>query len=382
MRRKWLFTAFAAISLASVLWARQAVVSLNDGGQIIGEVDDSDPDHIVVINHGVREILARSDVASIDYVDDLDGRFESRLGALAPRDIPGRLELARWADQFGRHDLARRAAADALAIDPTNPQAMDLLRFFNNEAALARLAAKKGPAPLTRPIVAQTEPLGKISLMPGPYLTVDQVNQLKQLELKPDDVFKVSFNRDVKKRYLARGEIGAATFYTMSDPDQARRILATGDAELANDVRIDSDPASMAEFRQRVLPIVLGGCAASGCHSTVARAGGFTLFTGDVSPRAEYTDFYLLQHYERLPAVRDGVVRVLIDRTHPDQSLLAEYCLPRDIGAPPHPKAENFKPIIPNRNDPRYVAMLRWITLLLKPEGGVYPEIHYPATQP
>jgi hypothetical protein len=72
----------------------------------------------------------------------------------------------------------------------------------------------------------------------------------------------------------------------------------------------------------------------------------------------------------------------MIDRTHPEESLLAQYCLPRDQAAPPHPDVGNFHPIYKNRFDPGYAEMLRWISLLLKPEGGSYPDIHYPATQP
>jgi hypothetical protein len=126
----------------------------------------------------------------------------------------------------------------------------------------------------------------------------------------------------------------------------------------------------------------LSGCAVSGCHNTVASAGGFLLFTGDNSPRADYTNFYILQHYERLPAVRDGIVRLMIDRTHPEDSLLGQYGLAQDMGAPPHPKADNFRPIFMGRSDGRYVSLLRWIGLLLKPEGGIYPDIHYTTTRP
>jgi hypothetical protein len=382
MRRRWLFGALAALSLASVLWARQGAVHLNDGSQIVGDVDESDPDRVVVINHGVREFFARTDITSIEYLDKLDEQFDTKLGALNAHDVAGRLDLARWVDGLGRHDLARRAAADALSIDPTNPQAMNLLKLVNDEAALARTTAHAPEPPVTRPAADANPPATPVAPMPGPYLTMDQVNQIRQLELKPDDAFKVTFQNDVRKRYLARGEIDAISFFQLLEPEQARRILATGDADLARDVRIDSDPAAMYEFRQKILPIVLGGCAVSGCHNTIAASGGFSLFTGDVSPRAEYTDFYILQHYERKPAVRDGVVRVMIDRTHPEQSLLAEYSLPREMAAPPHPKADNFRPVYTGRNDPRYDNLLRWISLLLKPEGGMYPDIHYPTTQP
>lgn len=380
-RGRW-FGALAIVALTSVLWARQGAVHLNNGAVITGDVDDSDPDKVIVIDHGVRESLARADVASIEYTDDLDEQFESRLARLGANDVAGRLNLARWVDGFGRHDLARRAAADALAVDPSNPQAKELLSTFNYEAALAKIAPAPPPAPATRAVLAPPSASRNANPPPRPYLSLDQVNEIRQIELKPDDTFRVSFEHDVRNRFLARGEIDRVSFFALPEQDQARRILATGDAALARDVRIDSDPASLDEFRLHISPLILGGCAVSGCHSTETAAGGFYLFTGDVSPPAEYTNFYLLQAYEKPSAVRGGVMRVMIDRTHPEESLLAQYSLPRDQAAPPHPAVDNLRPIYMNRFDPRYAALVQWISLLLKPEGGSYPDIHYPATQP
>jgi len=98
--------------------------------------------------------------------------------------------------------------------------------------------------------------------------------------------------------------------------------------------------------------------------------------------QAAYTNFYLLQRYRKSPAAGEPV-RLLIDRTYPELSLLVQYGLPMPLAAPPHPKAPGFHASFPNRDDPRCAEMIRWISVLLKPEGGSYPDIHYPpATQP
>jgi hypothetical protein len=388
MRKGLWFGVLAALTLASVLWGRPGVVHLTDGSQLSGDVDDSAADKVVITIHGVQEVLSRSSVASIEYFSSIDEAFVTRLAKLGPNDVNGRIDLAKWAGSVERYDLARSAAAEALAIDPTNPQAKDLLITYTYEAGLSRNA---GSEPSSRP--AEVQATGESAPVTQPsdrfYLTLEQVNEIRQSELKQDEGFRVSFPHDVRKRFLARGEIDATSFYSMSPGDQARRILQTGDANLARDVSIDSDPAAMAEFRRRVGPVIIGGCAAVGCHNSVTAAGGFGLFTHDDSPRALYTNFYMLQTYQKPPIVPGGPAIAMIDRIHPEQSLLAEYGLPQAIAAPPHPAVDKFHPAFPSRGDPRYESMIHWMGFLLRPEGGRYADIQYqppwaaqPATRP
>jgi hypothetical protein len=374
MPRIWLFAAFAALALTSVLWARQGVVHLKDGSELWGDVDQSDPDNVTITLHNVRETMSRADVESVEFFASLEEEFQVRLGRLKSDDVPGRLELARWADALGQYDLARQAAADALAIDSTNPDAREMMRTIGVQAAVVHSSTSTTP-PQTRPAVVITPTSAPAP--PKPYVTLDQVNEIRQLELKPDEPFKVSFQNDVKKRFLARGDIDSTSFYALSVDDQARKILATGDAALANDVRIVSDPASMAEFRAHILPYVLGGCAVSGCHNPLTPVGGFALFVKDDSPQAAYTNFYMLQSYRKAPATGGEPVRVMIDRIHPELSLLVQYGLPQKIAAPPHPAALNFHPPFPGRNDSRYQALIYWMVMSLRPEGDDFPGIHY-----
>jgi predicted CxxxxCH...CXXCH cytochrome family protein len=142
-------------------------------------------------------------------------------------------------------------------------------------------------------------------------------------------------------------------------------------------VIIESDPASLAEFRSRVGPVVVGGCAAVGCHSSATAAGGFGLFTHDDSPRAWYTNFYILQTWQQQAIVPGGASIAMIDRIHPEESLLAQYGLPLALAAPAHPALAKFRPAFPSRMEPHYQALIRWMGFLLRPEGGRYADIHY-----
>jgi len=216
------------------------------------------------------------------------------------------------------------------------------------------------------------------------YLSEDQINEIRQVEMKAGEPVRVTFLHDVRKRYLRAAGLDTAAFYSLSLADQAWEILTRGDPALANDVRITSDPAALAEFRtgaSHIQPVIVSGCAVSGCHNPAVGAGGFVLYSNDVSPRAAYTNFFRLTTYKTAGSLLEAS-RKMIDRIYPEQSLLAEYGLPQRLAQTPHPKAQDFKPVFTGKNDPHYQSLLHWISFDLKPDGGKYGFQFAPATQP
>jgi hypothetical protein len=390
MRKGWWFGGLAALALCSSLWARQGVVYLKSGGQISGDIDDSNPLSVTITLHDTQEILPRSQIRSIAYPGGIDQQFKRRMAKLAPDDVAGRLSAAQWAFEAHRYDLAQMAAAQALAIDPGNDQALELM-----QAILFQIhsAAGRGAAPPARPSPALAATAPATAPAAQPYLSLDQVNEIRQLELKPNDGFQVAFDHGVRKRFLQLGLTDATDFYAQSRMDQARQIMAQGNAALVRDVRILTDPASLAEFRARVQPMIMGGCAVSGCHDSKTAAGGFGLFTQDDSPQASYSNFYILQTFVRhapspppaaalpagtfAPPSNAGGQRLMIDRIYPNNSLLVQYALLPSLALTPHPAVADLRPVFVVRNDPRLQSLLYWIGLMLKPDGGRYPDIHY-----
>ncbi|MGA2232088.1 MAG: hypothetical protein ABSH22_14425 [Tepidisphaeraceae bacterium] len=366
MPKACFFCGLAGLVLVSALWARQGDVRLVNGTIVSGDVNDNDPNQVVVTLHGAQEIIQRDNVDSIEYFDGPDDEFTSRLSKLGARDVPGRLDLARWAADERRFDLAKSAVTDALAIDPSSAAAKELMRTIIYRSGLTTGAAE-----------ATTRPTATQPAIQRSYLTLDQINLIRQLEMKPDDAFAVTFTHDVRRRYLESGLIDAQQFYNLSPDEQAREILTRGAPALAADVRITGDPASMEFYRRQIQPMLMGGCAISGCHNTVAAAGGFALYGGDVSPQAWYTNFYLIQTHVTPPAEPGAAPRLMIDRTYPEKSLLAEYGLPRKQANSPHPAGAEFRPIFLGRNDERYLTMIRWIGSMLKPDAGSYGGIGY-----
>jgi hypothetical protein len=89
-----------------------------------------------------------------------------------------------------------------------------------------------------------------------------------------------------------------------------------------------------------------------------------------------YTNFYILQQYSKPietgvgPSPFGGkgpVQRKMIDRTNPDQSLLAQYALPVDFSMYRHPEVANYRPILSGRDDARYRRLISWMKDSLAP---------------
>jgi hypothetical protein len=214
----------------------------------------------------------------------------------------------------------------------------------------------------------------------GKYLTMEDVYAIRRAELLPDEQVRVEFSNNVRKRYLDSGGDGAA-FYGESETQQAMDIVQSGDANLAKDVHIVSDPRVMGQFRVSVQRRILAGCAAAGCHGG-AGAGGFVLYPDAREILPAYTNFYILQQTGRKLAGGDTigngpVYRPMIDRLHVDSSLLLQFALPPSQAWAPHPKAMGFKPMFGSPNDPGYQAICRWIESLnaIVPDYGITFEI-------
>jgi hypothetical protein len=90
------------------------------------------------------------------------------------------------------------------------------------------------------------------------------------------------------------------------------------------------------------------------------------------SDAATYTNFYILQKYTKTFQSTDSAVfgrgdlRV-IDRQHPEQSLLLQYGLPGSQAEYPHPDVPGYKPVFHGKADPRFQLIQNWIGKALQP---------------
>src|SRR5207245_7888611 len=88
----------------------------------------------------------------IEYTASLDDQYNERHAKLAPNDVKGRIDLASWATQNGRSDLAVKALDEAVKIDPASRDAALALDTAQRQVELeqrqhtAKPAAGPGPA--------------------------------------------------------------------------------------------------------------------------------------------------------------------------------------------------------------------------------------------
>jgi hypothetical protein len=253
------------------------------------------------------------------------------------------------------------------------------------------LSARAENPPSAPPSAAPAPAPAASSPTPSQYLTIDDVQLIRRKELLPDDPARIEFLADVGKRYLALSGADPATFDGESPAQQALDIFQTENPKLMRDVKILSDPTALLTFRMRVQPRILAGCAAAGCHGSAA-SGGFFLYPDADKVLPAYTNFDILEQTSRKIVGSDifgtgPITRPMIDRLHPESSLVLQFGLPRSLAALPHPDVHDFKAMFTSEQDPNYVEMLNWITSLnvIAPDYGIHfniPIVPYPGTQP
>jgi hypothetical protein len=371
------------LAMSSALLARQGVVKTKDGQTLEGDVNETAAaDTVSVTIHGAQVLLPRSDIASIDYGGDWQ-EFNKRFDALAPTDVRGRLDLAQWALQRNMYEAARRATEDARRIEPDNAEAALLLKTIQSQQVMqSRQAATTRR---TIPVIPPSAPPPAAS--PPRYLSNEDVNLIRQTELRTDDIVPIKFVGDVRQRYLTAVDQDRGAFLAAAPVDQAIQIIQTGDARLTRDVRIGGDPRPLGQFQARIQKRVVVGCAAGGCHGGNSGAGGLFLYSDTPDTAAWYTNFYILQMYKTQinapPSVwgQGPAERSMLDRIHPTQSLLVQFGLPASLAATPHPRVAGWQPIFSSQNDPAYLDMVQWIGSLkpVEPDYQIQFELPKPS---
>jgi len=226
------------------------------------------------------------------------------------------------------------------------------------------------PGPLGRPTGGE--------LPPAPPISKRDIQRLKLHELRRDDppeLVRVQFDRRGRQPDLAveiLEELRKRTDFeprweqvlTRGQPhEKLQMIVRLTGTRYADRIEILSDPEVFLIYRQRVLPLINNSCARSGCHAgTTARA--FRLPIGSKTGDAyAYTTFAVLDAMQ-------GSQGLLIDREHPDDSLLLCYMLPPERNPRAHPpvgRGPSFKAVIWGREDPQYEIVLDWIRRLARP---------------
>lgn len=262
-------------------------------------------------------------------------------------------------------------------------------------AVLGVLAAIAQESPTTRPTTRPeasapaSKPAKDSGLAIPPKLSDRDINRLKLYELPLDgEPEKVNVEFKKKKGEPAIEDVVRKLIEDGADADPDwRRILDRGrpyeklqlvrrvsGMQFADRMIVKGDTAKFEAYRRQVLPLVLRGCARSGCHGGTGPAGYFRFPSGAQSTEEfAYTSFYILDRIHT-PA------GPMINRDLPENSALLKYMLPSQKGpdgraTPLHPavRNQNINPVIERTTSRQYKDVLEWISSLRvpKPEYNV-----------
>jgi hypothetical protein len=280
-------------------------------------------------------------------------------------------------------EAAREALTAALRLDPANKDATTLMATVQKHITPATKPATN-PAttpPATKP-GADTQPAGPVPFTAKRPVSAAEINRIKQIEWRHDEnpaPRGIRVEPETRKKFLAASpDIMPGEFNALKPDAQAAAILDSGKPEFYAGVHITGDPASIREFKMNVEKVVEQNCAT--CHSG-PKAGKFKLFADKNADTDAYSNFLILQRYS---APVNGAVRMMVDRTTPESSLLLQFMLPPDISDAPHPTTPNFKPPAKVKTDPKYGLILKWLKSLdpLAPNYGIDLSADAPAPAP
>jgi hypothetical protein len=394
--RRWCFAAALSASfVASLALAVPGVVKTRDGGTFEGEISEANLMVIVRDKRGIETRIPREQVLTIETRLDPELEFNARYKKLAEGDVEARVELAQYSLSQKRPDLARKVLLEALSIDPNHRVGAALYDVALSQIELDRRAqtaaagrpfAQQPPAspPATPPRATPANPPAAPAPATGaaapvspysvtraerPQVSPEQVNAIRQGEIRQGETgVNFRFENDVERRFAQARGMTVASLRSLSPLERFSRIRESGDLTALADVRVLRDPASLTEFRTKVQPRILAGCASAGCHGGDT-AGTFFLHNPASTEAATYTNFYVLATSRYPVTLADGKRQVMrmIDRTTPELSLILQFTLPGELARFPHPPVPGFRPLFRTADNDGFRNLQSWIQSTLSP---------------
>ncbi len=368
-----------SLTVTAVAWAeRQAVVTLNTGRQLKGEVVDDGADSITLRISGINTKIKRTDIKSVKFLKTTDEEYKERRAKVDDDDVDGRYEIARWLFDQKAYTLALKELNELTKISPDH-QKVGLLRRVvilkigedaNNNNNTNNGNNNQDPGP-NHGNNANNGNNVNVGPLPTKMLDAESINKLKVFEIDFKTNPKIFISRDVIEEMFENyaGKEGVPDnpndkrLFLRKKPDEILKIMfALRARELYGKVQVRDDPPAFAAFRQKVhRNVVVNHCATAKCHGG-ENAGKLFLFNKGInSPTTIYTNFYILNQFKNKAGF-------MIDRDFPEKSLLLTYALPDNATPLPHPKVKGWQPLFRiGQKDRAYKAALDWVSTLYKP---------------
>lgn len=290
---------------------------------------------------------------------EFEAWYRQELQAAPAQDADAlyRLALSCWTRNHP--EQASQVCQRILETWPDHARAKSLLRVVNRQIVnrpTARTAATR--------FVPTSQ--AQVTTLPG-VLTAEAINRFRFAEFCYKNFYdrpRVVISPMVAHEFLAEVDktnamtpTEKAQFQQSANDDKLRWIILHTGLKYADRIQILTEPRSLLTYRQKVWPIISKSCGAPTCHGG-EQAGRLRLILPANLPSIGATNFYLLNAFE-------ADAGPLINREHPEASLLLQYGLAREDSELHHPKL--IQPPYTGTNDTRYKIILAWIRSLRTP---------------
>jgi hypothetical protein len=364
------------------------IVFMLDGQIREGIIIEDNFDFVIIEIEGIRANLKRATVSHVVLSPTVDEQYQAYKAAMQPGDRDAHLTLCQWLFEQKRYQLAHDELLDLLQQDEM-PEARKLLNVVKAQLAL-QAPPEDGPASRPNPpkdgehATENLPPAPEVQPISEQLLTDEDVNIIRVYEIDFDHPPRVTITPDTVRalieNYGTNSLIPAsqtgrnALFRTAADnPMQIVRLMfELRSRDLYPKVQVNSEPYSLNLFRQRVHDSwLMNNCATTSCHGGPA-AGRFQLHRRDhKDDRVRYTNLLIL---ERLKLDPDWP---LINYDRPEDSLLIQYGMSREIARKPHPRVDGWKPAFSQANPRLRQQAVDWIRAMMQPRPQ-YPVEYEP----
>ena len=357
------------------------IVRMIDGQIRRGIIIDDGFNEVIVEIEGIRANLKRETVDYVELAPTVEELYAEYKKSLDPTNHDAHLTLCRWLFEKRRYELAKDETL-ALLEKVEMPEARSLLNLINAQLALK---VKPAPAPeaegagdgeaaeTPRP-ETDSGPVRLADVLPDQIISTEDVNLIRVYEIDFDHAPRVTITPDAVRtlieKYGTNSLIPAnqtgrnALFRTAADdPLQIVRLMFELRArDLYGQVQVNSEPYALNLFRRRVHDTwLINTCATNACHGGLT-AGSFFLHRRDYKDeRVRFTNMLIL---ERLKLDPDWP---LINFERPEDSLIIQYALPRDLARKPHPRVDGWKAAFSPANTRLKEEAIEWINSMMPP---------------
>ncbi|CAN5857879.1 hypothetical protein BH11PLA1_BH11PLA1_20780 [soil metagenome] len=354
----------------------EAVITLRDGRAFTGLLVTKTPDGFILRIAGIDTTFAAPKVESYRVLEPALDRYHHMRAAIDDDDAPQLLQLI---DFLTTRDLLTEAVKEAEALaarQPSNPDAKAKLQRLTQLIDLKQ--SESDAADNGGPMGGRPEQGDPTLRQPVPLLTVEQANLIKVYELDLDKAPAVLVPRGASEAVFARyagdplvppSKEGRDALIREGSGKMLELMFRLRARDFYPQVKVLRTPDALRAFREDVQqPLLLVGCATSGCHGGTS-AGRFMLAAQRAqSERAALTNFYILSNF------KTDAGKSLLDFDHPEKSALIQLALPREQSTYPHPAVpsaqsgvDQWRPALRGRADGRIAQIVKWMGGLFQP---------------